>query len=178
MITALPCSPKETHKRTLLRRAITDQVGQCSEASSILRIRAMLLINLATHKQTEQNQNARVSTCAMNRLVPATATELLRTTTSANSTNTHHRVRRATQDRANTVYSPRQRSRRERKFMQQRRVPTEFRHLRLSALICRQSSVNPVDAKCGVGCGPPHTDDTQSVKRKAGHYTEHGCDHR
>ena len=36
----------------------------------------------------------------------------------------------------------------------------------------------PVDAKHGVSRGPPHIDDTQRVKRKAGCYAVHGCDHR
>jgi hypothetical protein len=62
--------------------------------------------------------------------------------------------------------------------MQQRRIPTEFRHLRLSALICRQPNVNPVDAKRGVGRRSPHIDDTQYLKRKVGRYAVHSCDHR
>ena len=48
--------------------------------------------------------------------------------------------------------------------MQQQRVPAEFRLLPQSALICRKPNVNPVDAKHGIGRGPPHIDDTQPVK--------------
>ena len=69
-------------------------------------------------------------------------------------------------------------SRREHKFMQQQRVPTEFRLLPQNALIYRKPNVSPVDAKHGIGRGPPHIDDTQPVKRKAGRYAVHGCDHR
>ena len=54
--------------------------------------------------------------------------------------------------------------RREHKFMQQQCVPTEFRLLPQSALICCKPNVNPVDAKHGIGRGPPHIDDTQPVK--------------
>ena len=48
--------------------------------------------------------------------------------------------------------------------MQQQRVPTEFRLLPQNALIYRKPNVNPVDAKHGIGRGPPHIDDTQPIK--------------
>ena len=54
IITAPRCSPKETHKRTLLLTTITAQVGRCPRASSILRTQPIVLTNLAAHQQTER----------------------------------------------------------------------------------------------------------------------------
>ena len=48
---------------------------------------------------------------------------------------------------------------------------------RQSTLLYRRPNSNPIDAKCGVGHGLPHIDDTQPVKHKDGRYAVHVCDH-
>ena len=69
------------------------------------------------------------------------------------------------------------RTRRERKFIQQRRVPDELRHPRQRARIRREANVHLLDAERSVGRGPAHIDGAQRVEREPERDAVHGGDH-